>query len=887
MKRGAILGILIILLSAFSVYADAPTVALGPLDFYEANEIDFELNVSNWHGDYEIKELRLDLSPIEVQQLVDYLGWTENLDNSLATWSEGSLANNLHLSTFELLASSPRLDEDQEFETTLTLIDNDDQEHDFTFPVIIRNDLTPPELSQLNPEDGDQVKEGDNAYPISILPVDPETGIDNATFNYILCNFEGNLTPQQHDLLLEQNEDLYENNADLSEYEDMDELCFEFSVYNRGGDESTYEGTLFVDGAPPEVFLVAPDNGALVGMDDAFVFRAEDNLADNMDCEMLIDDQVSVDNITAPNMDDVQIPSADVEEGQHTWSVQCTDLVGWQGSSDTRDYILDKTPPSIEMTTPENGSIIADSVVLEFSVSDNYLLESVEYTHDGNTVNASESFSIDVTEWPDGPNEMTVVAEDFVGNRAELTFEVTIDRTAPDVELLSPENNSTNDVHVNFNFEAIDNYDDVLDCTLYLDGLEDDSAPGVDSFTKLLPVGDYVWKVQCVDDAGNIGESEVWAVEVIDITGPDITMNNPDVVFRGDNIDISFDAYDISGVESVTATLTDPDDSLQTITLENDQDTYTASVETTMNDTLGVFVLEVQAVDTLNNSNSGEDEILLTYKYVIDLSVPSSVTPSATVTASGTVVMDDGSAVPETGALMLIPTNANSTEVQITLTDGVFSHQFAAPSTIGSYDVLFSILSEENGQTYTESATFAVAQPKKKGGGGGGGGGGLNRDRDDIDTAGCNTEWRCTAWTTCDDSEQERTCVDVNDCSNEDSNRKESRSCTMPVEEEYEQDEHDSGNTIIETPREDEPIEEYAVDEVKEDAGDSVSVGKASGFLGLGSVGLVSIFLVLLLLAVLLTTLMRMGWGRKKKLSPVQSGSDQFGLEDYLERRNK
>ncbi|MBW2972521.1 hypothetical protein KY359_05790, partial [Candidatus Woesearchaeota archaeon] len=500
-------------LSAASVLGDT-TVVFAPSQAYETNSVSFELNISNFRGGYEITEVRADVSGFDISALVDYKGWTESYTGSLAQWTEGSIANNVLLSIFELLADAPLVEDDTETETTITLVDDSQQEHTYTFPITILNDDTPPELSEIIPEDGSFVKEGTDDQPIQVNAQDPETGIKNVTFHWVRCNFEENITPQDHTLQLAPYEGLYKNEVDISSYENEQQVCFDFTAYNKGGESTSYEGTLTVDGVPPEVTLVSPVDGAIIGLRKNFSFFAADNLAAVMTCSMDIDGTEYITDIEAAHMDVVFIPSADAEEGHHTWKMRCSDPAGWEGQSATWSYTLDKTPPSIAMTSPENGSIIADSTQLEFEVTDNYQLEHVWLVRDGNETEVEGVFSIDVSDWPEGPSEFAVMAEDSVGNQAEQTYRIIVDRTPPQVVLSGPEDDGTSDVHVTFVYTVQDNYDDVMDCRVYIDDIgqeEHAASSGEDTgWPKIMAIGDYRWNVQCVDDAGNTGESDAW-----------------------------------------------------------------------------------------------------------------------------------------------------------------------------------------------------------------------------------------------------------------------------------------------------------------------------------------------------------------------------------------
>ncbi|MBU2561694.1 MAG: hypothetical protein KKD17_05325 [Nanoarchaeota archaeon] len=894
MKRGVcVLIVLLMVLSAVPVLGEL-TMTLEPREAYETNHVSFELNISNFRNGYEITAVKALVEGFEVLSLVDYKGWTESKTGSLAEWTEGSIANNVVLAIFEFLAGAPFVTEDTETETSITLVDEDGEEHTYTFPITILNDDTPPELSDIIPQDGGFVKQGTADQPVEVNAQDPETGIQNVTFHWVRCNFEENITPQDRTLQLAEYDGLYRNTIDLSSYLNEQQVCFDFTAYNNGGESSTYEGTLTIDGIPPEVTLVSPVDGAIIGLSRNFSFFASDNLATVMTCNMDIDGTEYMTDIEAQDMDVVFIPSADVEEGQHTWRMRCADPAGWEGVSATWGYTLDKTPPQIVMTSPENDSIIADSTLLEFEVTDNNQLRKVWFVHDGNETEVEGTFSIDVSSWPEGPSEFAVIAEDSVHNRAEQTYRIIIDRTPPQVELANPEDGATSDVHVNFIYRALDNYDDEMDCTLYIDdtGQEQQAAQaGAEtSQPKILAIGEYRWKVQCVDDAGNIGESNERQLSVIDLSGPDIAMDNPDVVYRGDPVTISLDVTDISGVDAVTAELRDPDGATQSIPLEKLADTYTASVETTMTSTLGTYTLEVYAVDTLNNSNTATDEILLTYKYVIVLDLaPQTAAPGAQVTASGMALYDNGSTVPEDSLELHLPGDVTE---QITLDEeGAFSHAFTAPAQDGSYDVTASITSEENGRAYTGAEQLTVATPQPQASGGGGGSSYIPT----VSGGGCNTDWSCTAWDTCSGGKQARTCIDLNHCSSDDARRIEKRSCTGKEQQEEEaNDESDESGERSAVSATREPLprpEEHTVDATEEDKGDAAGIGKAAGFMSSLDVSLLNVIFALILMTVLVGTLYRYGWSkgdRRKRPAAVDllgGRGDRLGLESYLEQR--
>jgi hypothetical protein len=890
-KRGEVLlSVLFVALLSISVSAE-PSLDLGPLQLYESTQTSFELNLSNYGNDYEITSVMLDLGNLDAVALVDYAGWTESFDGSEAQWSEGSIGSNVVLALFEYLAEAPLVDSDLETDAAITLTDADGEEHESTFTVSILNDDSPPVLSDFLPDDESYVKEGTDGQLVQLNATDPQTGIESIEFSWSECEGE-NITTQSINLT-EAQDGLYQSTADLSAYEDGDEVCFSFTAQNNGGEVSHYDGRLTIDGVPPTVELVSPVDSAVIGLGNNFSFYAADNSEAVMSCDMYIDGNEYRQDIEAGHMDVVSIPAADVEEGEHTWRVECADPAGWAGQSETWTYDLDKTPPRIEMTSPENDSIIADSTDLEFEVTDNDQVAKVWLLLDGNETEVGSVFSIDVTGWAEGPSEFAVIAEDAVGNRAEQTYRIIVDRSSPEVQLVSPAESGTSDVHVQFTYSVQDNYDDAIDCVVYIDDESQEqhiAESGAETtYPMAVAIGEHGWKVQCVDDAGNAGVSEERSLNVIDTSGPDIDITEAETVFRGDPVTISLTVDDIIGVDTVSAQLRDPHGDIQIIPLEKEDNMYTSSVQTSHESATGTYTVEVYAVDTLNNSNSASGEIDVTYSYVLGLELdPSTAQPGQVVQATGSIAYDNGSLVPEESVTLSLP--GNETEEQ-GIDAGAFAYAFPAPSD-GNYDISASVTSSENGQEYSAAAQLTVSTPQPQAHGNGGGGGGRahsSSHAEEPGTISCSEDWSCTAWTTCENGRQRRTCVDLNRCG-DDTAASEERRCAATHEEE--EDDRDTEGNTVSAIREPLPEpEEHEIDATPEDKGDAAGIGKASGFMSMVQANLTSVLISLLLAGILVGMLYRYGWGkgdsRKKPAAMDLLGGrgDRIGLEDYLNER--
>lgn len=491
MKGRGVLNRLVFLIIVISLATSAAAlnISLSPLTIYETKTAWFEVNVDNYGSEEALTELDVDLDTLTASEMIDYAGWT--VDLAELAWSEGFLGTNVKLAIFEFEASAPKVEEN----TTITVSING-----FDFEVFIENDDTPPTLDV---NDLSVIKMGTEDFQINANVSDPETGIANVNLSHNNCSEE-----QEFTIILSNEADLYTATMDLSKYSNEEQICFSFSAENNGGAFTETTTTATIDGMAPTVLLESPADGALVGSEASFSFVATDNLATEMECDFLVDDVV-VHSLTAADSETASGPAELMQEGTHTWKVTCKDSVDWQGTSDTRNYTLDKTPPVIRLTSHQNESIVGEGTELEFSVSDNTQVSEVYYLYEDEQITVDASFSI-VLSFSEGSHEIEVHATDSVGNKRVLVFTLTADLTEPVVTLLSPENGSTEDLIVEYRFEVEDNNDEELICDLIIDDEVVDSVEVEEEglFEYEGEDGNHLWYVECEDDAGNDGESE-------------------------------------------------------------------------------------------------------------------------------------------------------------------------------------------------------------------------------------------------------------------------------------------------------------------------------------------------------------------------------------------
>ncbi|MBW2977744.1 hypothetical protein KY331_02780 [Candidatus Woesearchaeota archaeon] len=692
MKREVLTPILaLLILSSLSVYA-APNadVDLVPDSLYETNEIQFNLTVNNFLKDEVIDEILLSMPNFIITEVTDFLGWQHNETNNSVNWFGGDIETNVFLAMFQFMAKADKVSSDTTVTVNITTEGNGDTVDSVNITIL--NDDTAPVLSNNVPANGDYLLEGITDQLVSVDAVDAQTGVGHVDFSYWNCS---NATNTTVNISLAGVNDTYTDTVNLADYEEGELMCFLFEGYNNADEVATLSGSVGFDGTPPTVNLTAPDDGAYASDATLFSFIAADNIAPTLDCDFKVEGDVKdsttvdsgVETSTTYNL-------SGTSEGTHSWTVTCKDLVGLEATASSRDVIIDLTAPTITLNSPANSSFINDDAVIDINVTDNFEVDTVNYSR-----------SLNISAWSEGLNVLTVNATDKAGNTAEETFEFTVDRTAPSLTLISPDDNSSTDVHVDFVFNVNDFWDDAIECTIYLDDSEylTQEVDGLVNISVVIPMALYEWYIECSDDAGNSVESERRNLNVTDLTGPDMAMDDIVYVIRGEDYDFSVNISDPSGIDDVDAEI-DGD----SISLSASGDVYSGVISTDLSDAVGDYNLTITAVDSLANSNQLVEEFELLPDYDIDASLsPSSVNVGGDVTVSGVVVLDDGSAIPETEVILLLP---DSTTVYVTLDNGSFSYNFSAPLAKGNYDIVVEVETLE-GIVHSETLELTVTKP--------------------------------------------------------------------------------------------------------------------------------------------------------------------------------
>lgn len=218
----------------------------------------------------------------------------------------------------------------------------------------------------------------------------------------------------------------------------------------------------------------------------------------------------------------------------------------------------DTLPPTIEITAPANGAAIHGTVTVSAYAWDNVGVAGVQFTVDGVNIGTEDTsapfgFDWDTTQLAIGQHVLTATARDAAGNNSIASVNITIDNTAPTVEITNPLPDSWIIQSQNITANASDE-NGIVNVRFFIDNVlmnTDASSPyGFFLTYHHLTNGPHALTVIAQDTAGN--ESSVTSNFTIDSWNPTVNISNPvnnQIIYAP--LTITADAADNFGVASV------------------------------------------------------------------------------------------------------------------------------------------------------------------------------------------------------------------------------------------------------------------------------------------------------------------------------------------------
>ena len=330
------------------------------------------------------------------------------------------------------------------------------------------------------------------------------------------------------------------------------------------------------------------------------------------------------------------------ENDDHTISASATDDAGNVAAIGPLHFVLDKTPPLITFTTPQNDAIVAPPLVTVQGSSG----DAVTLTVAGHAVvpNADKTFTVADIALAEGRNEIVGEGTDRAGNVGNGMLVINLDTRPPDLTITTPTASSClRTTQISVTGRTIDPHAGGVNVSLVPSNVTPVSATvaadGTWTATIVAPAeGAFTIVAEGRDNVGHVNRATLPVI--IDSTPPGVLVTESGTAFNGGiasrPLTISVRATDADAAAAITTTL-------------NGQPYVSGSAITADGD----YTLTASARDCAGNASN-----VRTLTFTIDTHAPAivSMAPadgasvgSTQQTISGTLDADDVASVVMTG----------------------------------------------------------------------------------------------------------------------------------------------------------------------------------------------------------------------------------------------
>lgn len=369
--------------------------------------------------------------------------------------------------------------------------------------------------------------------------------------------------------------------------------------------------------APPNVTLDYPENNSWFNIENiTFYYTPYDPIGIRY-CEIYID------NLLKGNDSDIEknvqnnFYITEIQEGIHNWTINCVDS-DWNNYSPAPNiFYVDKTPPTVQLISPEeNKELNQSSVLFNWSVQDNLALNITCNLTINNQLNQTNIdiynntfYNITIDNFKDNVYYWNITCYDSAANSYTTETRIFNVSVKPEIFLLSSENNTwlTNSI-VTFYFNVTDN-DGIENCSLILNSMKNKTNYNImnnaqNNITTTLGEGIYNWSIECYDNGtfNNIGISEEQRVLYVDLTEPNIILYAPEhnANLTNNSAIFNFTATDSLSIEMICNLTLDNQTRIANAVVTNN----TPYVETIYNLSYGMHYWNVTCKDYVNRTNT-------------------------------------------------------------------------------------------------------------------------------------------------------------------------------------------------------------------------------------------------------------------------------------------
>jgi len=147
----------------------------------------------------------------------------------------------------------------------------------------------------------------------------------------------------------------------------------------------------------------------------------------------------------------------------------------FNSASDQVTVYIDRSPPSVVVTSPRSNEFVRGTITVNASASDATGVKRVEFYLDGSLratlTQAPFQLQLDTTTLADGPHRLRVVATDFANNQGQMAVDFSVDNTAPSLIILQPQQGATVSGVSQIQIQSADSGSGLSAVELYIDGV--------------------------------------------------------------------------------------------------------------------------------------------------------------------------------------------------------------------------------------------------------------------------------------------------------------------------------------------------------------------------------------------------------------------------------
>jgi hypothetical protein len=352
------------------------------------------------------------------------------------------------------------------------------------------NDIYPPEIDVISPENNSVIKPGVNlSFDIFDLQIDQ---VNYSTNGGIKSGLE---FPYQI--------------STVNWSEGLYEILIEAIDTSNNYAMKTFYFT--IDSTPPTIILNSPENNSMTFNSTILDFSIFDT--------NLLQVNYSINNLSdTPFSHPYDISTSGWSEGEYIVNINCEDMAGNINSS-WYFFAIDLTKPNIFLISPLNNSIIPNGTFLEFFIWDSNLLGVSYSVNGGIDLSGVELLNISTSGWVDGNYTIQINAIDKAMNHNSSWYYFTFDSTPPIIECPKGLNHSVIPAGYIIPLKILE-----------LHGCNSSySVNGGEDLTFKYPYvintsdwtdGFYIIEVKANDSIGN--EAQIWFEVTVDAISPEV-----------------------------------------------------------------------------------------------------------------------------------------------------------------------------------------------------------------------------------------------------------------------------------------------------------------------------------------------------------------------------